>query len=76
MSDDGAKKGIGIAMLAGLALGLLWVYRLGYGVIEVRAWNVVGLVLIATLTVFAIVAALRGFASVRAAERGGPPPRA
>jgi hypothetical protein len=77
MSDDAAKKGLGISIVAGAALGVPWALSLDYGLIEVRAWNVVGLAVITTVSVFAVIAALRGFAAVRAAERrhgGAPPP--
>ena len=69
MTDEAAKRGISIAMVLGVALGVAWALALDYSLLQVRAWNAVGVAVITTLSIFALFAAIRGYAVLRRSER-------
>ncbi len=76
MSDEAAKKGITIAIVLGIVLGAGWsTFRLRYSLLEVRAWNAIGLTVIATLSIFAVIAAVRGFRARSRAPAADVPAR-
>jgi hypothetical protein len=66
MTDRQAKNALWVTILIGVALGGLW-GQLQYpsGLIDVRAWNLVGLMVILSVSAYAGVIALLAFAKSR-----------
>jgi hypothetical protein len=60
VTDSQVKRGLSAAIVIGIVLGLIWgVPR--YGPVHINTWNVVGLVVITTISLYALVLGVRAW---------------